>query len=29
MKKELPTEIPLIFISSVARKNTDELKDLL
>jgi GTP-binding protein len=29
MKKEVPTEIPSIFISSVAQKNIDGLKDLL
>jgi GTP-binding protein len=29
MKKELPTDVPSIFISSVAQKNIDELKDLL
>jgi GTP-binding protein len=29
MKKELPTDVPSIFISSVAQKNISELKDLL
>ncbi|ASU36769.1 GTPase ObgE [Mucilaginibacter xinganensis] len=29
MKKELPTDVPSIFISSVAQKNINELKDLL
>jgi GTP-binding protein len=29
MKKELPADVPAIFISSVAQKNIDELKDLL
>jgi len=29
MKKELPTDVPSIFISSVAQKNIDQLKDLL
>jgi GTP-binding protein len=29
MKKELPKSIPSIFISSVAQKGLDELKDLL
>jgi len=29
MKKELPAGVPSIFISSVAQKNIDELKDLL
>jgi len=29
MKKELPTGIPSVFISSVAQKNITELKDLL
>ncbi len=29
MKKELPADIPSIFISSVAQKNINELKDLL
>jgi GTP-binding protein len=29
MKKELPADIPAVFISSVAQKNIAELKDLL
>jgi GTP-binding protein len=29
MKKELPAGVPSVFISSVAQKNLDELKDLL
>ena len=29
MKQELPADIPSIFISSVAQKNIDQLKDLL
>jgi len=29
MKKELPADVRSIFISSVAQKNIDELKDLL
>ncbi|MGY3213026.1 GTPase ObgE [Mucilaginibacter sp. HD30] len=29
MKKEVPTDIPSVFISSVAQKNIDQLKDLL
>jgi GTP-binding protein len=29
MKKEIPTDVPSIFISSVAQKNIDGLKDLL
>jgi GTP-binding protein len=29
MKKELPAGVPSIFISSVAMKNIDQLKDLL
>jgi GTP-binding protein len=29
MKKEIPDGIPSIFISSVAQKNIDQLKDLL
>ncbi|MDP9077377.1 MAG: GTPase ObgE [Bacteroidota bacterium] len=29
MKKELPADVPCIFISSVAQKNIDQLKDLL
>ena len=29
MKKELPADIPAVFISSVAQKNLDQLKDLL
>jgi GTP-binding protein len=29
MKKELPEGVPSIFISSVAQKGIDELKDLL
>ncbi len=29
MKKELPSDVPSIFISSVAQKNINELKDLL
>ncbi|MCR8561909.1 GTPase ObgE [Mucilaginibacter sp. BJC16-A38] len=29
MKKELPADVPSIFISSVAQKNIDQLKDLL
>ena len=29
MKKELPAGIPSVFISSVAQKGIDELKDLL
>jgi GTP-binding protein len=29
MKKEVPTDIPSVFISSVAQKNISELKDLL
>ena len=29
MKKELPKGIPSVFISSVAQKGLDELKDLL
>jgi GTP-binding protein len=29
MKKELPAGVPSIFISSVAQKNIDELKDIL
>jgi GTP-binding protein len=29
MKAELPKDLPFIFISSVAQKNLNELKDLL
>lgn len=29
MKKEIPTELPSIFISSVAQKNLDSLKDMI
>jgi len=29
MKKELPAGVPAIFISSVAQKNIDQLKDML
>jgi GTP-binding protein len=29
MKKEVPADIPSIFISSVAQKNITELKDML
>jgi GTP-binding protein len=29
MKKELPADVPSIFISSVANKNIEGLKDLL
>jgi GTP-binding protein len=29
MKKELPSDVPSIFISSVAQKNINELKDIL
>ncbi|WP_422360730.1 GTPase ObgE [Reichenbachiella sp.] len=29
MKKEVPTELPTIFISSVAQKNLDPLKDMI
>ena len=29
MKKEVPTELPSIFISSVAQKNLDPLKDMI
>ena len=29
MQKELPADIPSIFISAVAQKNIDQLKDLL
>ena len=29
MKKELPVDVPSVFISSVAQKNIDELKDML
>jgi GTP-binding protein len=29
MKKDLPSDIPSIFISSVAQKNIDDLKDIL
>ncbi|MDB5144364.1 MAG: obgE, partial [Mucilaginibacter sp.] len=29
MKQQVPTDIPSIFISSVAQKNIDGLKDLL
>jgi GTP-binding protein len=29
LQKEVPTDVPSIFISSVAQKNIDELKDLL
>jgi len=29
MKRELPADIPSVFISSVAQKNIDDLKDIL
>jgi GTP-binding protein len=29
MKKELPADVPSVFISSVAQKNIAELKDML
>lgn len=29
MKKELPTDVPSIFISSITQKNINELKDIL